>query len=495
MPRTLWIVPLLLSLSSPAPIRADVVLDWNATLRNVIQTDGILNSPPLANPGWSTRTIAMTNGAMYDAIQAIERTHKPFLVNASAPGASKTAAAAQAAYDILLDCYPLQQSILNSALTNSLAAVPDGPAENDGVALGHAIAQQYINERTGDGANVMIPWPEGTLPGQWRSDPLHAPQSAWGPAWGSVKTWALTNSSQIAVPGPPALSSQEYADAFNQVKDWGSVNSALRAANPDTTKIGLFWGYDRASMGPPPVLFVRNLEEIAAATGTTPEENARLFAMASIAMADAAIAAWDVKFADNFWRPITAIRADDSYDDDNSATVEDPTWMPLGAPGAVPNDPNDPMNEDDFTPPFPAYTSGHATMGGAVFKALELFYGTNSFMTADNKFGDDTVEADYDLTSQEFGPDGSQGMSRHYTQFTQVAPLAPLMEDSPEGENGMSRIYLGIHWIFDQRDGIDLGHGIAEYVDANYFQAVPEPGAIALTVLGLMGAGGVRRRR
>lgn len=475
--------------------RADVVLDWNATIRNVVQTDGILNTPALANPGWSTRAIAMTNGAMYDAFQAIERTHQPFLVNTMSPGASKTAAAAQAAYDVLLSAYPLQQSILDNALASSLAMVPNGQAENDGVALGHSVAAQYISARNNDGSDVMMPWPEGTLPGEWRSDPLHAPQSAWGPAWGAVQPWVLSNSGQIPVPGPPALSSQAYADAFNQVKEWGAMNSASRAANPDTTEIGLFWGYDRSSMGPPPVLFVRNLEDIAAAAGTSPEQNARLFAMTSVAMADAAIAAWDVKFDADFWRPITAIRADASYDDDNLATTEDPNWLPLGAPGADPSDPNDPLTEDDFTPPFPAYTSGHATMGGAVFKAIELFFGTNDFTTADMNFGSDPVGLEYMLTSQEFAPSGSQGMARHYTRFTQVGPLAPLMEDSPEGENGMSRIYLGIHWIFDQQDGIDLGNGIAEYVAANRFQAVPEPGVIALSLLGVVLANIRVRRR
>src|SRR6476620_10331427 len=343
-------------------VRADVITDWNATLRNVIQTDGIVNSPALANPGWSTRTIAMANAAMYDAFQAVNRNYQPFLANISAPGVSRDAAAAQAAYDLILECYPLRQSILDTALATTLNAIPASNEKNAGIGLGHLIAQQYTAARANDGSNTTAPWPEGTLPGQWRSDPLHSPQTAWGPLWGAVAPFAVNGATQFPPAGTPALNSPAYTAAYNQVKEWGALNSASRTA--DQTKIGLFWAYDRPSMGPPPVLFVRNLEEIAAAVGNTPEQNARLFAMASISMADAATAAWNVKFSDDFWRPISAIR--EGENDTNPNTVGDPNWVPLGAPGADPN-----SSTDDFTPPFPSYTSGHATMGGAVFKAIE----------------------------------------------------------------------------------------------------------------------------
>ena len=478
------------SLLCPASSRADVFLDWNMTLHDVIQEDGILNSPPLANPGWSSRAMAMANGAMYDAFQAVERTHQPLLVNMSAPGASKTAAAAQAAYDITLSNYPLRQSTLDAALAASLAMVPDDQSKVDGIALGQAIAQDYIAARTDDGADAMVLWPEGTLPGEWRSDPFHAPQPAWGPAWGSVQPFVLTSGSQFSVPGPPALDSPEYTAAFNQAKEWGALDSASRAANPDTTEIALFWAYDNSRKGAPPVLYLKNLVEIAAAAGTSPEENARLFALTTVSMADAMISSWDVKFADNFWRPITAIRADAGNDDDNPNTIEDPNWVYLGAPGANPL-----LTTDDFTPPFPAYTSGHSTMAGAVFKAIELFFGTNDFQTADMNFGTDTVTAEYELSSKEYAPDGSQGMVRNFTSFTQEGPIDLLMENSPEGEVATSRIYLGIHWIFDQVDGTYLGNDVAGYVFANRFQLIPEPSAIALGLLAAIGGGLFARRR
>jgi hypothetical protein len=240
------------------------------------------------------------------------------------------------------------------------------------------------------------------------------------------------------------------------------------------------------------VLFNENLIDISEQVGNTEEDNARLFAMASVSMADAAIAAWDVKYEDKFWRPITAIRADLAHSDGNPLTEEQSDWVYLGAPGPFPN-----QSDDDFTPPFPAYTSGHATMGGAVFKAIELFYGTNDFGVADAAFTDlgDPDTTNYNLHSNEYDANGDAGMTRPFDSFTQAGPIAPGMENSPEGENGMSRIYLGIHWLFDQQDGIYLGNAIAEYAASHYFQAVPEPSAMLLGVLAAFGGVAATRRR
>ena len=489
---------------------ADVVTDWNATIRNVMQTDGVLNSPALSNPGWSTRTIAMMNGAIYDSFQAVNRTHTPLMVNVNAPTASREAAAAQAAYDIILECYPLQQSILDTALTGpsgTLTLLPNNSAKTAGIALGHQIAQQYMLARASDGANTSVPYIAPTGLGQWAPDPWNPSQVAWGPQYGAVPTFVVRDSANLpnahdminALTPPPALNSPEYTAAFNQVENYGALSTYGPLNTPtsrtaEQTAIGLFWAYDRSSMGPPPVLFVRNMEDIAAAVGNSPEQNARMFAMASVAIADAAIASWDAKFTQNYWRPVAAIQqagtggAGDA--DGNPDTVADTDWRPLGAPGDDPG-----SFTDDFTPPFPSWTSGHATMAGALFKSIELFYGTNDFAIADANTGVDGVTANYTLTSEEAGSGGS----RVFHSFTQTGLLDVGLENSPEGENGMSRVYLGIHWIFDQRDGLTLGNNIAAFVSANAFQAVsvPEPGTTLLAIVALIGltTSGHRRHR
>ncbi|BBO30594.1 hypothetical protein PLANPX_0206 [Lacipirellula parvula] len=441
--------------TAASDVRGDEILDWNATIRQVIQANATH-----ANPGWSTRAMAMTNGAMYDVMMGFERTHQPFKHDAPAPaGASQQAALAQAAYQTLMFAYPGQQPILDAAIAAKLAAIPDSPAKAAGVAYGNQTAQAYINWRTGDNADVTYPYTPGTAPGEWRPDPLHPNQSAWGPGWGTVAPFAIPNSDYFPLDPPPALDSAEYAAAFNQVKELGALNSVTRTA--DQTDMAIFWAYDRQSMGPPPVLFDRNLQDIALTMGNTERENARLFAIASVAMADAATAAWDAKFTDNFWRPITAIREGDA--DGNAATEAAVDWKPLGAPGANVND-----WSDDFTPPFPAWPSGHASMGGALFEVLRDFYGTD--------------DVDYVLNSAESMPSGLN--TRSFTSFSQA-----------EWENGMSRIYLGVHWIFDAEDGITLGNNIADWVGANMFQAVPEPGAATMLTMALAATTLSTRRR
>ena len=331
-------VSALLLASSASQLRADAILDWNATIRQVIQANATH-----ANPGWSTRAMAITNGAMYDVLMGFDRTHQPFKHTALAPaGASQQAAVAQAAYQSLMFSYPGQQPILDAAIAAALGAIPDDAAKTAGIAYGNQAAQTYIDWRTGDNADVTVPYTPGTDPGEWRPDPLHPNQSAWGPAWGTLKPFIVNSSDQFPMDPPPALDSAEYAAAFNQVKELGALNSATRTA--DQTDIAIFWAYDRQAMGPPPVLFDRNLVDIAITTGNTERDNARLFAMASVAMADAATAAWDAKFEDNYWRPITAIR--EAATDGNATTEAAVDWKPLGAPGADPND-----WSDDFTPP------------------------------------------------------------------------------------------------------------------------------------------------
>ena len=475
------ILPLLLAaFFLPVVAHADSVTDWNNTARKLIQHDG-LNAQNMANPGWSTRSLAMMNAAIYDAFQSTDRQYSPYLYDALAPAnTSRDAAVHHAAYLLLKNFYPAETSLLGDDYNARMAGIADSAAKTQGVALGEAIAQAYLANRANDHSGDMVQYTPLPGPGNWRPDPWTPGQQAWGPGWRAVQPFAVGDAQAYvnALSGPPELNSPAYTQAFEQVRDYGDVNSVVRTDEQE--KIALFWAYDRGGMGPPPVLYNRNLGEIVEQTGNTPEQNARLFAMASIAQADAAIAAWDAKFKYNFWRPVTAIQEAGlggiGDADGNPDTVEIPNWKPMGAPG---NDAN--SLDDDFTPPFPAWVSGHATMGAAVFKTLELFYNTNVFDAIDGVMGNDDA---YTLTSQEAG----SGEARDYLTLTQTAPLDIGTEDSPEGENGTSRVYLGIHWMFDQRDGIQLGHSIAETVFADLFKPVPEPACISGCLLLLTAA-------
>jgi hypothetical protein len=252
---------------------------------------------------------------------------------------------------------------------------------------------------------------------------LNPGQNALGAGWGKVSTFALESGDQFLPPHPPAMTSADYTASFNEVKSLGEKHSVTRTA--DQTQIGIFWAYDRPGTGTPPSLYNQIVQTIAEQEGNTVEENARLFALVNIAQADAGIASWDCKYKDDFWRPITAIRR--GADDGNPDTIGDPTWEPLGAPGNG-------TTISDFTPPFPAYVSGHATFGAATFQVLSQFYGT------------DTMS--FTLTSDEL-----PGVTRSFTSFSQAA-----------AENARSRIYLGIHWNFDDTEGRALGAKVGDWV-------------------------------
>jgi membrane-associated phospholipid phosphatase len=462
--------------------RADLVQDWNGMLCTAAETVVTKH-----NPGVPTRAMAMMNGAIYDIFQAVDRTHKPFKVNMSAPGADRDAAVSQAAYRILSDMYPEMQTTLDAELALKLGAIGGGAAKTTGIDLGNYVAEHYIDSHQNDGWNLPDAYTPTVGPGHWSTDPMVAPtiQKGWGSDWGSVDPWAMATPDDFDSTTPFQLSqlnTARYTAAFNEAKAYGARDSAVRT--DDQTAIGLFWAYDRPGTGAPPVLFIESMIDIGSAIGNSEENNARMFAMASVTLADAIIAAWDTKYEVDLWRPITGIRG--AADDGNPDTEADPAWEYLGAPGSNPG-----AASDDFTPPFPAYVSGHATMGGAIFKTLELFYGTNSFEEADAAVGDDLATAMYTLYSTEAGG----GDSRDYTRFTQDGPLGPGIENSPEGENTMSRVYLGVHWRMDQEDGQALGRAVADYVAANYFQAVPEPGTFVFVLAGLVGMTRVIRRR
>ncbi len=420
-----------------ASANADVVVDWNNQLLEAIRAGSV--PPPRAS-----RAMAMTHLAIYDAVNSIDDTHSPYVVNLNVPiGTSREAAASQAAHDVLTALFPSQAASFSSALSTSLASVADGPAKSDGVVLGSQVAATILAMRANDHSTDVVNYTPSGLVGDWKPTPSgFAP--ALLPNWPNVAPFAMTSGSQFrSVGGPPNLTSPEYAAALNEVKEIGSATSATRTA--EQTSIAKFWA-DGAGTATPPGHWNRIAQDVAEAKGNTISENARMFALLNVASADAAIACWDNKYAFDFWRPVTAIREADQ--DGNDATTADANWTPL-----IP------------TPPFPTYTSGHSTFSGAAATVLARFFGTD--------------EVNFTSSSEGFlEPD------RSFTSFSGAA-----------NEAALSRLYGGIHFSFDNQDGLDAGVDLGNYVADKFFLPVPEPIGMSWIVLGSIVAWLHGRRR
>jgi hypothetical protein len=426
-----------------AAAAVDVILEWNAIALDAVVTDCSYpdKSTEQGGPTRTARALAIAHIAMYDAANSVVGSGQPFLFSVPlSKSASFDAAVAKAACDTLCALYTKQKS----KLSQTLQRVPAGPAKVHGLLVGTLCAQGCLMNRAADGASDNTPYQPGDQPGDHREDPLHAGQGFLTPNWGYVKPFAIRNVADFPIGPPPALNSPEYAAAFNQVKELGAKESVSRTA--DQTIVGTFWGYDGTpGLGTPPRLYNQVVRTIAIQKKNTPMQNARLFALVNIAQADAGIAAWYEKYHNNFWRPILAIREADpgtgpsGLGDGNPATEGDVNWEPLGAPASNASGTN-------FTPPFPAYASGHATFGAATFQILRRFYGTDNIM--------------FTFMSDEYN---GQTTDQHGVVRPPVLRHYNTLSEADE-ENGMSRIYLGIHWIFDKTAGMQQGRAIANQV-------------------------------
>ena len=411
--------PVLLLLTSAAtadaPIhrvefRDDVVLLWNEAALQAIKE--ARTPPPVA-----ARNLAILHAAIYDAVNAIDRTHTIYHVDAAAaPGASaEAAAAAGAAHGVLTRLYPKQAKRFDALLSESLTGLPDGPGLSDGVALGETTADKMLEWREDDGANRKGPVVSESAPGLWEPTPPDFKPPLL-PHWSRVTPFVVTRSAGIHMPPePPELTSAAYTKDFNEVKLIGRADSDKRT--PEQTIIAWFWE-DGPGTLTPPGHWNRIAQGVCRSKGTTLAENARLFAVLNFALADAGIYCWECKFKHRLWRPVTAIR--NAADDDNPDA--DPDWHPL-----LP------------TPPFPSYVSGHSTFSGAAAAVLADFFGDDTKVTA---------------TSEAF-----PGMTRTFKSFGALA-----------AECCPSRIYGGIHYECDNREGLELGRQIGRYCSRNACQ-------------------------
>jgi hypothetical protein len=451
--------------------RIDSVRHWNEM---AINASGLDHTPvaPGENrvfgeqygPTRASRAMAIVHIAIFDAVNAIAGGYQSYSgLPPALDGTSMDTAIAQAAHDTLVALFPSQAASFDELLAEDLSQIPIGRAKANGIHLGRRAAAAILARRADDGSEhaepaVGVDFITSDKPGKWRQDPISQIPIALGAYWGEVRPFVLRSAARFRVPPPPALDSPEYAAAFNEAKRLGGDGVVTPTERTeDQTTAGIYWAYDGTpSLCAPPRLYNQIAVTIADQMGSNVVELARLLALANVAMADAAIATWESKYYYQFWRPVTGIReADDGTGptgagDGNPATVGDLTFMPLGAPASNLNGPN-------FTPPFPAYPSGHAGFGGALFQTLRNFFGTDHIA--------------FTFVSDEFN-----GVTRDNNG--NVRPLVPRSFTSlseAEEENGQSRIYLGIHWAFDKTDGIAQGRRVADNVFKNGFVPVRQP--------------------
>ena len=383
---------------------ADVITDWNNAALAAIRASH--TAPPIAS-----RNLAILHVSMYDAVNGIARTHEPYLVQSQGPAsASREAAASAAAHAALVNLFPGSTSRFDALHATILAAIPDGPHKTAGIVWGEFVTSQFLAGRSNDGSNAIVAPPSGSGPGVWVPTPP-AFLAYLLPQWGFVAPFGMSSSSQFRPPGPPSLDSQQYADDYNEVKQLGAAVGSTRTA--EQTQIALFWA-DGAGTETPPGHWNSIAQLIAAAQGNTLEQNARLFALLNIAMADTAICAWDAKYIFDFWRPVTAI------------AVAEPqlNWMSF-----------------IVTPPFPDYVSGHSAFSGAAATVLPFFYGTEHLPF---------------ITGSDFLP----GVYRSFSTCLDAAE-----------EAAMSRIYGGIHFRSASEDGLQAGISIGQWVTTHYLRS------------------------
>lgn len=433
----------------------DPILYWNEVAleaNRVSLTNGRGEQP---GPTLSSRALAIVHLAMYDAYAGVERNPvtpvnlSPYLPGLPdpEPNASAAAAIAAAAHATLSSLYPSQKPFFD--LKHSQAGLA-GEGLAEGHEFGLLVAHKILEKRQDDPSASDDGYAASVARGAHRVDPDNASQGFHAPFYGAKsRCFAVTDRHKLCA--PPKLDSDEYRKALRQVRSKGIAPELMGTlpadASPRTaaeTLIGIYWGYDGArKLGTPPRLYNQIVRTVAIARENSVAQNARLFALVNAAMGDAGILAWDQKYLHDLWLPVVGIRENDpslgptgvgNHDLNQDA---DPDWLPLGAPNT--NSKTDAEIKKNFTPNFPAYPSGHATFGAAALHMTRLFYGVNG-RCYDNLFeGLSFVSDEFNGISQD---DQGTVRPKHVRSFP--GGLWEMIV-----ENGLSRVFLGVHWVFD----------------------------------------------
>lgn len=394
-----WILAAAISVV-PAVSAADVVTEWN-------QKAGAALAEAKVYAFVGSRAMSLVHVAMFDAINSIEGRYTPYKVKVPAPaGSSADAAGTAAAHAVLVKLFPEQKTSLDEAYATSLAQIPDGSGKTAGIGVGEDVAGKIMALRAADGADAPNTYRPSTAPGVYVPTTLPI-----GSQWGNVTSWVMERGSQFRPAAPPALTSAQWAQDYNEVKDLGGKKSTTRTA--EQTEIARFWVITGPQSWDPIV------RQLAVAPGRSLIENARLFALVEMAGADAYIAVFEAKYTFNFWRSITAIRNGDL--DGNDATSRDAGWEPT-----------------IDTPLHPEYPCAHCITSAAVRAVLE------------SEFGKGPVSLS--MTSS-----AAPGAVHKWASIQEWAE-----------EVSAARVYGGIHYRNSTVVGKDMGKKIGELAVRNY---------------------------
>ena len=383
-------------------VRADVISDWNEKAVSIVTARQL--PPPQAE-----RIMAMVHVAMFDAVNAIERRYRPYLVQfPAAPTVSREAAAAAAAGAVMAGLYP-QDAALTDTRVGYLAAIPNSDAKSGGIKLGEAVAAKVLEARDQDGADAPDFYQPKTGPGIYVPTALTV-----GSTWPNLKPFAIASPAQFRPQPPVALNGKQWATDYSEVKDLGGRTSVRRS--PRQTEDARFW------LAPGPVIYYPVVRQVAAAKKLDLVDSARFMALVAVARSDAFVAVFDAKYHYDFWRPITAIRNGDM--DDNPATERDATWQPT-----------------DITPSHPEYPCAHCIMAGSIASVVESVFGSADV-------------AEVVLTSPT-----ALGVAHRWTNLWAMAD-----------EVSQARIWAGFHYRFSTQVGQEMGRKIGQYVVKNIMQ-------------------------